>query len=233
MTNELQSLDSILEAELETEEATEVVEQTPEPKVEEVVEEESKGETEEAQADDETEPPSEKEQKLVPIETVLDERRKRKDLEEELKQYKQSEPDENAPDPVEDPEGYKNYVRAEVQAEERATRITDSRDKMLLEADDYESKEKAFLVLASQDKSLVEEMNNHPNPAKFAYEKASEYIASLAPKAEVVETPAEPSKEEKRKTSAVKVQNLTNASGAGSNNASIVTPLTLDDALPD
>ena len=234
----IQTLDSVLEGDELTEETAEVVEQTPEPEVTEEVEEETKGETEEAEAETESEPPTE-ETKTVPISALTDERRKRQEAEEQLEKLKQPEQTVELPDPVEDPEGYKTAIEEQVKQQVQVDRINDSRKAMLESEEfgvDFEEKERVFLVLQALDPSLKEQMLSHQDPAKFAYDKASEYIQSLIPKVEakeeVKEDPAV-SKAQERKKSAVQVPSLTNAAASGTNNASVEEKLTLDDVLPD
>ena len=61
-----------------------------------------------------------------------DERRKAKSYKEELEKYKAKyDQDENAPDPVEDPEGYKLHVREQARKELYEETVDNSRNLMM------------------------------------------------------------------------------------------------------
>lgn len=129
--------------------------------------------TEETDADSAPETPSGEDQS-VPRQALLDERRKRQEAEERLRQLEPA--DEEAPDPTDDPEGHERYLRAKWEREQWQERATKSRDRMLEKQPDYEEKEKHFLYLASQDPELIKQMNEDPDPAAFAYNKAKESL---------------------------------------------------------
>ena len=190
--------------------------------------EETKGETEEAEpkeeATEEAEPPAVEDKKLVPIVALHDERRKAQAFKEELEQYKaRYDLDEEAPDPVDDPEGYKAHVREVTIKELREEKISSSVNKMVEEHADYKAMETTFMVLAAQDPSLTKEMNAHPDPARFAYEKAKEWedAGRERLRSEIAGTtkvlPQELTKSQKRNKSALSEPNLTKATAAGSN----------------
>lgn len=173
---------------------------------------------------EETAPPAEKDtdkdQKSVPIAALKDERQRRQKAEEEaqrLREKYEKQEDQQAPDPVTDPEAYEQYVEAKVAKRSLDKRISASREDMLSKHDDYEATEKLFLLLATQDPSLVQQMNDHPRPAEFAYEHAQAYRADLLKAATVQPAAKVNSKAETRKASAVKVPDLTKAPAATSN----------------
>lgn len=181
-------------------------------------------ETEETTAEAETsedstpETPSGEDQS-VPRQALLDERRKRQEAEERLKQL---EPDEEAPDPTDDPEGYEKHLRAKWERERWQQVANQSRERMLEKQSDYEEKEKHFLYLASQDPELVKQMNEDPDPAAFAYNKAKESLEAQEKAVEerVVERLKKEGKlkEETADTEAAsRVSELTSATGAGKN----------------
>ena len=144
----------------------------------------------------------------------------------------------NAPDPVQDPDGYEAYIAEKVLRKERTERIETSRSQALEKHPDYIEMEKVFMFLNSQDPALAEQMNKHPDPAGFAYETAKNYRDTEREKlrAEILadlekEKPHEPSEEEKRNKSAVAVPDLTKAAAIGSNTAPKESLATLDDVL--
>lgn len=187
---------------------------------------EGDGEEEDSDAEEDAAPPAEEDPKTVPVAALIDERRKARALQEELEKLKNQYAfdDENAPDPTAEPESYKAYVRNQIRQEEMDTRIVTSRSSMLEKHNDYTEMETTFGLLAVNDPSLVEQMKNHPEPARFAYETAKGHLdkqrAAIRAELEaelLSKQPKEPSKAEQRKASAVKVPNLTKATPSGSN----------------
>lgn len=192
---------------------------------------EETGESEETE-EAESETPSE-EEGSVPRRALIDERRKRQDLEKQVQELRQKhEPDEEAPDPTDDPEGYEKYLRAKWEKEQWEKTANRSREKAMETHPDYEEKERHFLFLASQDPELVRQMNEDPDPASFAYTKAKEsldaqekaveerVVERLRKEGKIVEE--KPGKK-KSAEAASQVSDLTNASGAGKNTEETVT----------
>lgn len=111
---------------------------------------------------------------------VLDERRKRQELERKIQdlEAKLNPPPEpkKAPDVFEDPEGYTKHLRSEVSTMILTERINLSRAMMEAQFKDYPEKEKVFLELAKSDPSMIEKLRSHPIPAKFAYEQAAKHL---------------------------------------------------------
>lgn len=105
----------------------------------------------------------------------LDEKRKRQLLEKELKDLKN--PKANEVDLFADPDGFKKSIKDEIQQENFKTKVNLSREFMLEAKPDYEEKEAKFFEMAQADSALVTKMQNHSNPAKFAYETASKQQA--------------------------------------------------------
>lgn len=213
--------------ETETEDKGETESPSEEPQ--EATEGESEAQPEEA----ESEPPSDNEGESVPRQALLDERRKRQEAQEEAERLKREygiQQDEEAPDPRDDPEGYEKYVRQKVERENWEKRVTQSRERMLEKHADFEEKEKHFVQLAQQNPDLVKQMNEHPDPAGFAYEKAQEDMSSKEKAIEdrVIErlrkegklkedSNEEPKSKGKAAESASRVADLTSAAGAGNN----------------
>ena len=99
------------------------------------------------------------------------ERKKRQELEAKL----QAEP-EKLPDPVEDPEGYAAALEQR-QAESAFKQKADlSREVMMSIHDDYGDKEAVFMQMAESDPSLVGKLHAAANPAKFAYDTATDHL---------------------------------------------------------
>lgn len=157
------------------------------------------------QEDGDGEPPS-SEGKSVPKQALLDERRKRQELEDRLKKYEslgnvsqqeQGQQQEKAqvPDPVADPEGFAEYQQNQSNQANMKTRIDLSRSMLSETKQDFAEKEKVFLGLVAQkdaegnvmvdknghvvvaDASLWRQFLGAENPALFAYEHASKHMA--------------------------------------------------------
>lgn len=227
MTDEELGLDAAFEEEATGEEIKEEVEEKTEPEVEDT--------------GTPPEPP-----KLVPIAALQDERQKAQRLKKEIDELKAKIPKaDSAPDPIDDPEGYKAYVRDEVEREHTAKqtkefndRVEASRAKMLESHDDYTAMEEDFYILASKDQSLQDEMYLNPEPAKFAYEKAQAYRTEQKEllRAEIlseIEVDPEPSESEKRNKSAIKAPSLAKATSQGNNSVPREEEEGLEDVFKD
>ncbi len=227
---------SVSDAFKDEEPEPEVVEQPKaEPESKGEPEEEAEPETVEAEPEETAEPPSAEQENTsesVPKPALLDERRKRQNVEKQrdelaakLRQYESGE--DNAPDPVADPEGYKAHVRSQLELENR-TKIADkSREAMLESHPDYEVMEKHFMTLAMADPSLAQKIKDHHDPARFAYDYAKESKGKTF--AEVEKQVIEKLRKEgrlKEKPSAPEVATLINSPGAGKNSDKTVKEIT-------
>ena len=222
--NDAESTETETQETQETEDSTDKGET--ETETEESDQEESgdeSGETESEEGDEtESEPPSEEEES-VPRKALLDERRKRQELESRLRELEP--PDEEAPDPTDDPEGYEKHLRQKWEKEQWEKTATQSRERMIERHSDYEEKERHFMVLAQGDPDLVRQMNESHDPAAFAYEQAKESLdkQEKAIEGRVLERLKkegrlkEEKEEGKPNTSASRVSDLTSATGAGKN----------------
>lgn len=171
---------------------------------------------------------------------VLDERRKRQELEAKLAKYETGETEQTKqptrPDVLEDQEGAFRHTEGAIENRILQERINLSRELMLDKHEDYAEMETVFVDLARQNPHLVNEMNNSSNPAKFAYNKAQEHTAyqeylktkdsddykdylEAKKSGALIEREVEDSPAEKRKKSAVKVPDLINATSAKSGHA--------------
>jgi len=162
-----------------------------ESKTEETKEENSDKENEDSQKESENSeeksevPKESKKDDTVPINALLAERRKRQELEQRIAEIeKQNIPQQEAPDPVKDPDGYKLFITQQVESDAITNRINDSRTKMISEHVDYEDKEIVYNVLRAKDPSLHEQLVKHPDPARFAYETAVKYESEQRAKIE-------------------------------------------------
>lgn len=138
------------------------------------IDDEEKGETElNEDSEEEVESPATENQSddlsgksHVPVKAVLEERRKRQELEAKLKQYEERQPSgEQSAD-----------LAPEVQKEIVKIRRETSVNLVKTIKTDYEEKEKIFIELAKSNPSLINEMDASGNPALFAYDKASEHL---------------------------------------------------------
>lgn len=222
---------------------------------------ETKGETEEKveakaetkpeePAKTEAEPPAAKEES-VPVKALTEERRKRQEAEkraQELEEkFKQAAPQEQkVPDPIEDPQGYAQYMEDKSNLDALRVKVNLSRDLMLDLKEDYAEKEQVFVELAKTNPFLVQQMNASPNPAKFAYKTAVEHLEVQKYKdpkfkdelkeqirkellAELQEKGEKPGKK-----SALDVPDLTKATAAGKNSDTAVREVThINDVLQD
>lgn len=183
------------------------------------------------------------EEKSVPIKALTEERRKRQEAEkraEELEAKLTKIEPEKVPDPVEDPEGYKQYMEDSRHLDALKVKVSLSRDVMLDLKTDYAEKENVFVELARKNLFLVQQMNASPNPAKFAYQTAVEHLETTKlrdPKYK--ETLKEEIRKEilaelkgtARKKSALDVPDLTQATAAGKNSDKTESLAELDDIM--
>lgn len=185
----------------------------------------------------------------VPKKALLDERRKRQELEDKLKELQAKQV--KIPDPVEDPEGYAAYLDDTQQRNLLKARTSMSREIMIGIKTDYEETEKVFIQLCSETDSggnptpqaeiLKRNMLASANPAKFAYDHAKEHlrIKELSDpqykeklRAQILEDLAKDGSIKPAKKSVAEVPDLTSATAAGVNGTKTIKPKTLDDILP-
>lgn len=132
----------------------------------------------------------------VPRKALVDERRKRQELERQLEeitkkyasqpvqtqpqaqpqpQQQPVEPLPERPDPWIDPQGAMDWDRAWMQQQVHAqvfeTRTVLSREMMMASKPDFAEVEAVFMEAAKRSPALVQRLMNHPMPAKFAYEQ--------------------------------------------------------------
>lgn len=134
----------------------------------------------------------------IPIQALLDEREKRQALQRERDDYArqlqylqqlayQQQRQQEAPpppDPYSDPQGFREFVRAEARVEAdryRQEALTRHYDWLVADAEqrwpDYRQAEEAFLVAAKANRALGEQMAQAPNPAAFAYQVGKQMLA--------------------------------------------------------
>lgn len=110
----------------------------------------------------------------VPRDALMDERRKRQELEKQLQSMQQQmqrpQQEEERPDWFADPEKASQYFRAEVERSNFATRIELSESIVEAQHQDYAQYRDVFAEAASQDPGLAQRLVQARNPAKFAYE---------------------------------------------------------------
>lgn len=104
---------------------------------------------------------------------VLDERRKRQELERKLEELqKQQQPADKRPDLFADPEGALSHLETRLRQESAAARIELSQELMRSLHDDYDELEAEFHDLAKDNPVLLKQLAQATNPARFAYETA-------------------------------------------------------------
>ena len=101
---------------------------------------------------------------------VLDERRKRQELERKLAEYEKAKPER--PDVFEDQDGAFGHVKDELRSEIGNIKLELSQDMMRSIHEDYDELESEFIELAKDNAALLTELNQAKNPARFAYETA-------------------------------------------------------------
>lgn len=133
-------------------------------------------------------PASKKEEETWTKKAVIDERRKRQDLEKtvaeldkkllELQAQKVQQEKAKRPDPIEDPEGANNFDRQESKQELWEMKVSLSQDFMRDKHEDYDEMEKKFQELAANNVYLSQQLRLSANPARFAYQTVKAHIES-------------------------------------------------------
>lgn len=225
-----------------------------EPKQDEIKGEEDNKSGESEKGEDKPVPPTEEKEvseqndnnSLVPRHALIDERRKRQEAERQLEslQSQHNPIDEEAPDPVQDPKAYEDYITAKVRNRDLQDRTNQSREAMLEKHSDYIEKESIFFGMMQQNPSLAEQARKHHDPALFAYETATTRLnelmsaseASISEKLEksIIERLEKEGRlkpaVDKNVSSAVEASNFINATGSGKNSESTVKEIeTIED----
>jgi hypothetical protein len=209
---------------------------------------ETRGETKEVTSTEKVEakteqaepPAAENKEELWTKKAVLDERKKRQALENELLELKKAKPNGEESKP------------AEISIEDRLwqERANTTREIYLDKHEDYEEMETLFLDMCKDNPALRTELRNSTNPAKFAYNQAKnhteakklsdpEYVKKLeqeiyekAKKEILAEVEAKQAPEDKRKKAALSVANISKTTSVNSN-SSKESLETLDDMFDD
>lgn len=110
----------------------------------------------------------------VPRAALMDERRKRQELEKQFVELQRAiqaqQPQPQAPDLYADPEHYAATLRSHVEQANFATRVEVTELVMSEKHPDYAEKRDLFIATAEQDPALIMKMMKSANPAKFAYD---------------------------------------------------------------
>lgn len=123
--------------------------------------------TAEAKGEDDASPASQHEQ-LVPLTAVQAERKRRQEAERELEELRRSQQTQTQIDPLEDPQGFTEQVRRQVQL----VRFELQEEAMRERHADYEEVTAEFLELARANPALQVELSKASNGPRFAYETA-------------------------------------------------------------
>lgn len=184
--SEEQSLDDLLnDVEPQAvEAAAEAGEAAPEPEAEPAVEakaDETEKPTEEAETPEakQEEAPKSDDSESWTKAAVLDERRKRQELERKIAEYEAASAKQDGPkrpDVFEDQEGAFGHVEQTLQQQIQSTahniRLELSQDMMRMVKPDYDEVESEFIDLAKENPALIKELQESSNPARFAYDTA-------------------------------------------------------------
>ena len=159
----------------------------PEPEPKEPADPEPKDPAEPAEPkepNDPSEPPSPKasetDEEPWTKKAVLDERRKRQELEARLKELESKKPPEEEADWYSKPEEAAQRQQAQFSQALWNQRVELSQDMMRERHEDYDDMEARFVQMAQENPTLRAEFQKAPNPARFAYDtakKAAEYEA--------------------------------------------------------
>lgn len=189
---------------LGSEEQPEIVEQQPEEQSEGRARDEhgrfvaKTGEEPEAVAEAAPEasaPPAQQEAAQVPVAALQDERQKRQQAEDRLRQYDEyfarlqaQSQQQPAPDMFEDPDGFKARLAADLRAElmqelgpvvqQHGTLTRAEVSEMLARQkhEDYDDKIEVFKEAMQANPFLIEQLKQAPDPATFAYNAANKYL---------------------------------------------------------
>jgi len=176
--------------------------------------------------DAEKESEVETQEQTVPLKALLEARRKTHELEDRLAKIEQlNAPPAEAPNPVTNPNEYEKFIEKKLTVKELESRINNSRSEMLGQHADYEDMEDTFLFITRKNPGLITEMNKHPEPARFAYEKGKEHMQVQRQKIEaeiLTATQGNQVKDfDKRKASATGAPDLTGATAIGKNSSAV------------
>jgi hypothetical protein len=222
--------------------------QTQEPQAEETTGAKTAEPEQQAAAEDSPPEPekSDKQTDNVPITALLDEREKRQQFERQVKDYeaqleKLKQQPVQAPDLLDDQQGYANHIQQQVDQKIRTATFEMSQQLMRAQHDDYDQAADAFLEMTKSNPQLVADMQAHPIPAKFVYETAKKaeqyaamqdvdtYKAKLKAEARTevkaeMEAEAEAKAEKEAKLNGALAPSLTNTRAAGANNTQLAVP---------
>lgn len=113
----------------------------------------------------------------IPREALLDERRKRQELEKKLNELEARlnkpqppQQEQHQPDWYTDPEGREAMLLRRFEQQQFETRIVLSEQMMAEKYSDYEEKRDVFAEAAAKSPALAQQLVQAPNPAKFAYD---------------------------------------------------------------
>lgn len=232
--------------------------QTKEPQAEEITGAKTAEPEQQAAAEDST-PEPEKSQKQTDTDApvpgvggIIDERRKRQEAEQDLSdlrlklsetqaQLQQQQQPVQAPDLLDDQQGYAEHIQQAVDQKIQTATFEMSQQLMRAQHDDYDQAADAFLELAKSNPQLVADMQAHAVPAKFVYETAKKaeqyaemqdvgtYKAKLKAEARAevkaeMEAEARAKAEDEAKLNGALAPSLTNTRAAGANNTMLAVP---------
>ena len=161
---EVKSLDSIIKGNAQQQEEVGHEDVTNDPAVEE------------AKVEKKSEPTSESNESWTKT-AVLDERRKRQELEAKLAKYEEQQVEKvKRPDVLEDQEGAFSHTESAFDDKLFQERINLTKELMMEMKPDYIEMANVFLEMAKENPNLEREIRASSNPAKYAYNKAKEKL---------------------------------------------------------
>jgi hypothetical protein len=123
-------------------------------------------------------PAATQEARTVPIDSLLDERRKRQELEKELQAIRAKPPEQpKAPDFFEDPNKYREYVERTVEDRLLNERLNMSEMIVRQAFPDAEEAIAAFMEAAQANPAVVTQALSQPHPYKVVYDEGKRMLA--------------------------------------------------------
>jgi len=171
-----------------------------------------------------------------------DEKRKRQRLEERLSELESLIPkqEEDLPDPYEDPEGYKEAIKAQARREveeeanrTRMKRIEERRTELIENNEDFLQMEQIFDILSVRSPEVRKEMFESSDPVKYAYDKAKAYHDEVMRPEKVLTTEMPDESEFVGKAKQKGKPNLAKASAGASNKVIVEKEDGLGDVFAD
>lgn len=122
------------------------------------------------------EPPASENDRMVPLEALTAERKKRQALETQIAQAP-AEPPKPAPDILEDQKGFEDHIQQKIDTALYKQRLSISETAARKSHENFDEAVETFIGLVQDNPALGKAMQNHEDPAEFAYQEAQKSIA--------------------------------------------------------